>query len=149
MNKLQVFAVVVLIVLLVTAAVLLATRIGGSSIRGASQTYEIGSIVVGTEALMPGVPQSLKIQLGSYGGSDGSSVLLMRMPERSVKIGEVSGSDLRKGITQVSLPCETSLYGDEDKVSGRLVMVDNETQAVLAQSGLLELLKPGPDCLLN
>jgi hypothetical protein len=147
MSKVQLAMAIVVILLLLLAIVLLATRIGGSSIRGASRTYEIGSLEVGTEALAPGVPQSIDVDLGfGYTESNGSSVLLMRMPERSVKIGEVPESDIRKGRVQVVLPCDSSLYGEEEAVRGRLVMVDNRTQAVLAQSGLLSLLKPGRDC---
>ncbi len=146
MSKVQVFMIAVVMLLLVLAVVLLATRIGGSSIRGASRTYEIGSIEVGTEALMPGVPQSAEVDFGLAGNKKGSSVLLMRMPERSVKIGEVKGADLMKGKVEIVLPCESSVYGGSNDVKGRLVMIDNETQAVLAQSGLLSLLRPGRDC---
>lgn len=160
MNNLNVVVGVVIVVVLLVVVGLLIVRVGGVAIRGASLTYEIGTLELASNKLLPGVPVTVGVGEEIFGGGR-SSALLLRLPTGSVAVGDVNLGALKTGSFRVVIPCDSEEMAKEQApvfakasagkqgkgVAVRLVLVDHATQAVLAQSEQLELLPPGPDCL--
>lgn len=139
----------VVIALLVTATIMvalgvLAMRIGGVSIRSASQTYKMGKLKVTNSVLLPGVPVTVEITLESLRVIKASPVLLLRLSSGTVVIDEITYSELSEGRARVVLPCSSGA-GKNEQV--RLVLIDGGSQNILAQSKSLTMLEPGPDCI--
>jgi hypothetical protein len=139
-------AVKILIALLVTITIMIALgvlsmRVGGVSIRSASQTYKMGILEVANSVLLPGVPVTVGINIESLREIKTSPKLLLRLSSGTVVMGEITRRELTEGAARVVLPCSSG--------SGqvRLVLVDGVTQNILAQSDSLTILAPGPDCL--
>lgn len=146
MSNLSITIVGLVVLLILTVVGLLVVQVGGESIRGASLTYEIGVLGLTSETLLPGVPVTVTANADLLGRRN-SSVLLLRLPTGSVTVENVKFGGPGKGTFQVTVPCgdgEQALEG-----AARLVLVDHDTQAVLAQSDQLRLLLPGPDCLFT
>lgn len=136
------------VVVLLVITGLLAAQVGGVAIRGASLTYEIDTLELTDTVLLPGVPVTVTVNDGlSRGGR--SSVLLLRLPTGSMTVGDVGSGELEAGVFRVVVPCDSVVPAGAREVAARLVLVDQATQAVLAQSRQLELLPPGPDCLFS
>lgn len=139
----------IIVSLLVTIGVLvalgvLALRVGGVSIRSASQTYEMGKLEVVNTVLLPGVPITVGITIESLEAIKASPMLLLRLSTETTVIDEITYDELSRGRAMVVLPCNSR--GGE-KGRARLVLIDGDSQEVLAQSEQLTILAPGPDCI--
>jgi hypothetical protein len=145
MNNLNALVGVMMVVVLLVVAGLLIVRVGGVAIRSASLTYEIGTLELASNKLLPGVPVTVGVGEEIFSGGR-SSALLLRLPTGSVAVGDVDLGELETGSFRAVVPCDSA--GRQGKgVAVRLVLVDHATQAVLAQSEQLTLLPSGPDCL--
>ncbi len=127
----------------------LALQVGGLSIRGASLTYEIGVLETSTTRLLPGVPVTVSLAENVSAIRSQSSALMLRLPRVSLKVGNLSPEQLSSGSFSLMVPCDGEVLAESQGENVRLVLVDNKTQAILAQSKQMKLLPPGPDCLLK
>lgn len=148
MNRLQVVLLVLVALIVVAVLAVSVSRVGGVAIRSASRSHMIGSLETANKMLLPGVPVTVSVTAGSV-SSEMVSVLLLRLPTASLVLREVSPRELLLGSFTVDLPCDSGLVAQSGDAQARLVLVDNTSQAVLAQSDSLTLLPPGPDCILR
>ena len=137
------------IVLSVTAALVavvvvgvVAVQIGGVSIRSASRTHTLGTLTVANATLLPGVPVTVRI--GEEVGIQTPTAILLRLPAASVTVRGISPQEMAARVFTVVLPCEAAGEGETD---ARLVLVNTDSQAILAQTDQVELLPAGPDCV--
>jgi hypothetical protein len=137
-----VLAIVVVLVAVVTLGVV-ATQIGGSSIRSASRTHTLGTLTAANNTLLPGVPATIRI--GGEVGIQTPAVVQLRLTEVTRTIRGVSPQEMAARAFVIVVPCDMSTSEEGD--SGRLVLVNSESGAVLAQSSQARLLPPGPDCV--
>lgn len=145
MNNLSVVVGGMVIVVLLAVTGLLVTQVGGAAIRSASLTHGTGTLELASSKLLPGVPVTVGVG-EEIAGRGQSAALLLRLPTGSIEVGEVDLGQLQEGTFRVVVPCGgNELAG----AAARLILVDRTTQAVLAQSGELTLLPPGPDCLFS
>jgi len=145
MTKIIKVTIALLVAVAIMAALgVLAMRVGGVSIRSASQTYKMEKLEVTNSAILPGVPVTVRIALESLQVVKALPVLLLRLSTGTVVIDEITRNELIEGNARVVLPCSSGV-GKNEPV--RLVLVDGVSKTVLAQSISLTLLEPGPDCI--
>lgn len=148
MNKLKIVILLIIAVIVVVVTGVVATRVGGITIRSASRVHEEGGLTVASAALLPGVPVVARLGATAALPVD-RAMLLMRMSDRTVTISEISAEDVVVGTFTIVIPCDITLAGERRDDRVRLVLVDGATQALLVSSDLLALLPPGPDCLYS
>lgn len=144
MNKaLRILLVLIALVLVVGLAVL-AAQVGGVSVRSAARTSGVGTLTPSSAALLPGVPFTVTVGRVAEEAAD-EAVLVLRSTESSLAVRAVAASEIAAGELRVVLPCSRA----ESNSPVRLMLVASDSQAVLAQSGGVSLLPPGPDCALS
>lgn len=136
-------ALSVTVVIMIVLGVL-AMRVGGVSIRSASQTYKMGKLEVASKVLLPGVPATVEITLESLRAIKTSPILLLRLSTETVVVDEITRVELTEGRARVVLPCSSGVGKSQ---RARLVLVDGGSRNILAQSESLTILEPGPDCM--
>jgi len=146
MTKFQVTITVVVAVMVLLVVGILASQVGGSSIRTSGQ-FGIGELVLSSYKVLPGVPVTMTYDLIDIDGVRGASIVMMRTPQESVVISDVAGDMVASGRITVEVPCSSEVYKQVEGNKASFVLVRNEDERVLAQSRVFTLLPPGPDCL--
>ncbi len=140
----KIIVVLSIAVIVMVALGVLSLSVGGVSIRSASQTYKMGEVSVVNPVLLPGVPVTVGIDFESLTEAETSLTLLLRLSSETVVVDKITRAELSEGKVSVVLPCVSGNGGNKQ---ARLVLVESDTQSVLAQSEKLIILEQGPDCL--
>lgn len=122
---------------------LLISQVGGMRVRTASQVVLIGELASGQAVLSPGAPTVFVVSAGT---SPVPARLWLRLPSGVFGLGVVDAAQVRHGTLVVEVPCGGLLHERGVLQRGRLVLVGVADGAVLAQSGVVTVLPPGPDC---
>jgi hypothetical protein len=115
-------------------------------IRTASLTYEIGRLDVRNGVLLPGTPIDISFEPSLLREQSGAALLLLRLVDGTLEVAQVEIASGGQGPVQVKLPCDVGESVASKGAAARLVLIEEQSQAVLAQSQELKLLPPGPDC---
>lgn len=145
MTRFQITVVVLVAMVLIVVLGLIASQVGGSSIRTSGEV-RIGQLILSSNKILPGAPVTVTYNLIELGAIDDASIVMVRTPTESVIISAVTKEEIGDGTFIVTVPCEKYEQLEKDK-AGRFVLVLNRDQRVLAQSEPFTLLPAGPECI--
>lgn len=145
MSRSQIAVVVLVVLMLVVVLGLIASRLGGSTIRTSGQV-QIGQLTLSSEMVLPGTRVTFSYDMLNLDSVDDALIVMVRTPRDSMVIGEVSRDALGSGIFWVTVPCAKYDELEQDE-KGRFVLVSNLDQRVLAQSDQFTFLPAGRDCM--
>jgi len=145
MTRLQITVGILLTLVVLVVLGLVASQVGGSSIRTSGQA-RIGQLILSSNKILPGAPVTVSYDLIELGAVDAASMVMVRTPTESVVVGEVTKEALQNGTFVVTVPCNKYEELEINK-AGRFVLVLNKDQRVLAQSEPFTLLPAGPECI--
>lgn len=136
-------AVKVIVALLIlgsfAALALLASLVGGITIRSVGQSQQLPTFAL-PAALLPGVP--VVVPVASLGVLD-DVIVALRTREETLAVVQRLVRRTEQGAVVFILPCETSPQ------QATIVLLDAATKQVLTHSNaIVQILPPGPDCVL-